>query len=172
MAACLSVVGLVGATVFLAATSDESSFLGVGFDDDSAQEDDVEDDFEDDFDDEPFAYGDDEDLDFLYDECDEGAFDACDELYYASPEGSEYESFGSTCGDREDDLFGDCAVELEEDFDDEEQDADLDALHDACADGDMEACDELYFESPVGSDEEEFGSTCGGREEETTGDCS
>jgi hypothetical protein len=33
-----------------------------------------------------------------------------------------------------------------------------------CDGGDMEACDELYVESPLGSDFEEFGATCGGRE--------
>ena len=39
----------------------------------------------------------------------------------------------------------------------------LDALWDACEDGDGEACDELYFSSEVGSEYEEFGDTCGGR---------
>lgn len=42
-------------------------------------------------------------------------------------------------------------------------DASLDALHDACAAGDMQACDDLYFDSPLWSDYEEFGDTCGGR---------
>jgi amino acid transporter len=40
----------------------------------------------------------------------------------------------------------------------------LDALWDDCADGDMRACDDLYFDSPVGSEYEEFGDTCGHRE--------
>jgi hypothetical protein len=31
-----------------------------------------------------------------------------------------------------------------------------------CAAGDMDACDSLYFSSPTGSDDEEFGATCGG----------
>ena len=39
----------------------------------------------------------------------------------------------------------------------------LDALWDACEDGDGDACDDLYFQSPVGSEYEEFGDTCGGR---------
>ena len=39
----------------------------------------------------------------------------------------------------------------------------LDALWDACAAGDGEACDDLYFQSPIGSEYEEFGDTCGGR---------
>jgi len=39
----------------------------------------------------------------------------------------------------------------------------LDALWDACEGGDGEACDDLFFQSPIGSEYEEFGDTCGGR---------
>lgn len=39
----------------------------------------------------------------------------------------------------------------------------LDRLWDACAAGDGDACDDLYRQSPVFSDYEEFGDTCGGR---------
>ncbi|WP_229023186.1 DUF2510 domain-containing protein [Actinomarinicola tropica] len=39
----------------------------------------------------------------------------------------------------------------------------LDALWDACEGGDGQACDDLYFQSPLGSEYEEFGDTCGGR---------
>lgn len=39
----------------------------------------------------------------------------------------------------------------------------LDALWDACAEGEGTACDELWESSPVGSDYEEFGVTCGDR---------
>ena len=35
-------------------------------------------------------------------------------------------------------------------------------LVEACGDGDMEACDSLFWQSEVGSDDEEFASTCGG----------
>lgn len=42
-------------------------------------------------------------------------------------------------------------------------DAELDALWDACEDGDGQACDDLYFQSPFGSKYEAFGNTCGGR---------
>lgn len=44
----------------------------------------------------------------------------------------------------------------------------LDRLHDACAEGDMNACDDLFYESPPFSDYEEFGDTCGGRREPAT----
>ncbi len=50
--------------------------------------------------------------------------------------------------------------------------SDLGDLFVACDDGNMEACDDLYWESPVGSFEEEFGSTCGDRTTiEYDGDC-
>lgn len=39
----------------------------------------------------------------------------------------------------------------------------LDALWDACEGGSGEACDELYWSTPVESQYEEFGATCGGR---------
>lgn len=42
-------------------------------------------------------------------------------------------------------------------------DAALDALWDGCAAGDMTSCDDLYRESPFGSEYEVFGDTCGGR---------
>ena len=41
-------------------------------------------------------------------------------------------------------------------------DPELDALYQDCADGDMQACDDLYMESPAGSECEAFGDTCGG----------
>ncbi|MFW2513941.1 DUF4190 domain-containing protein [Demequina sp. SO4-13] len=39
----------------------------------------------------------------------------------------------------------------------------LDALWDDCAAGDNTACDDLYSESPLGSEYEEFGDSCGER---------
>ena len=39
----------------------------------------------------------------------------------------------------------------------------LDALWDACEAGDAQACDDLYMDSPLGSEYEEFGGSCGGR---------
>ncbi|HEX9993419.1 MAG TPA: hypothetical protein VGB14_10865 [Acidimicrobiales bacterium] len=41
----------------------------------------------------------------------------------------------------------------------------LDALADQCFEGDMQACDDLYFQSPIDSAYEEYGDTCGGRNE-------
>ncbi|HEY0119760.1 MAG TPA: DUF4190 domain-containing protein [Cellulomonas sp.] len=39
------------------------------------------------------------------------------------------------------------------------------ALHNQCAGGDMAACDQLYNSSAAGSDDKDFGNTCGGRTE-------
>lgn len=47
-----------------------------------------------------FRYGDDPDLDRLWDACAAGSGKACDDLYLAAPLDSEYEEFGYTCGDR------------------------------------------------------------------------
>src|SRR3546814_9040926 len=44
-------------------------------------------------------------------------------------------------------------------------DPELDELCDACEDGDWEACDDLSMQSDVGSEYEEFGDTCGNRNE-------
>ncbi|MGF0117883.1 DUF4190 domain-containing protein [Promicromonospora sp. Marseille-Q5078] len=46
-------------------------------------------------------YGDDPDLDLLYDNCSAGNDVACDDLYWMSPAGSEYEDFALSCGGRE-----------------------------------------------------------------------
>lgn len=44
-------------------------------------------------------------------------------------------------------------------------DPELDALYDDCEAGDYEACDDLFFDSPTGSEYEDFGDTCGDRNE-------
>lgn len=41
----------------------------------------------------------------------------------------------------------------------------LDSLYDGCEAGDMQACDDLYLESPFGSEYEAFGDSCGDRRE-------
>ncbi len=46
------------------------------------------------------TYGSDPALDALYDSCADGDFAACDQLYLDSDAGSEYETFGDTCGNR------------------------------------------------------------------------
>jgi len=48
----------------------------------------------------PYTFGDDADLDALWDDCEAGSGSACDDLYFQSALGSEYEAFGNTCGNR------------------------------------------------------------------------
>jgi hypothetical protein len=45
----------------------------------------------------------------------------------------------------------------------------LDRLQDRCADGDMSACDTLFTDSPLDSEYEDFGDSCGGRQAIGTG---
>ena len=47
-----------------------------------------------------FGYGDDPELDAMYDACEAGDGKACDDLYVNSAPGSDYEQFGGTCGNR------------------------------------------------------------------------
>lgn len=56
---------------------------------------------------EPIGRGDDPALDALWDRCAAGSGAACDELFAQAPLGSDYETFGLTCGERDDVL--DCA---------------------------------------------------------------
>lgn len=44
-------------------------------------------------------------------------------------------------------------------------DSRLDTLWEACADGDFESCDDLFLEAPSGSSYEDFGDSCGNRNE-------
>jgi hypothetical protein len=50
-------------------------------------------------------------------------------------------------------------------------DAEMQRLVDQCAANDMEACNDLYRTTPFGSEAEEFGATCGARNEWMPGAC-
>ena len=123
--------------------------------------------------DSPNAYGDDAALDALWDACSAEDWESCDALYMAAPVGSEYESYGDTCGERTDgtamcvdELGGGTTTTEPYTYGD---DAAFDALWDACEGGDWPACDELFINSPVDSEYETFGDTCGNRQSEGTG---
>jgi RNAse (barnase) inhibitor barstar len=114
------------------------------------------------------TYGDNPELDALWDACAGGDMGACDDLYFTSESGSAYEEFGDTCGGltdggslcaQQDDAGASGSAETYGD------DPELDALWDACAAGDLAACDELYFSSGIGTEYEEFGETCGRTQE-------
>lgn len=110
----------------------------------------------------PAQYGDDFVLDSLWDDCSGGDQGACDALFAASPFGSAYEDFGGTCGNtRTGDLTRPCEfVATGEPFGYGE-DATFDGLWDLCSVGDGRACDDLFFDTPIGSAYEAFGRLCG-----------
>ncbi len=56
--------------------------------------------------------------------------------------------------------------ETDETTGDGEDTGEFDALISECEGGDMAACDELYAVTPVGSEAEEIGATCGGRSDD------
>ncbi len=58
------------------------------------------------------------------------------------------------------------AGEIPVDPSDYEWDRDLARLAEDCADGSFDACDDLYLDSDLGSDYEEYGNSCGGRTED------
>lgn len=117
----------------------------------------------------PYDYGDDARLDAMWDACDAGELASCDELLAASGEGTDYEEFGLTCGQRVDPTEVECAtLPFPYTYGD---DADLDALYEQCAGGDMAACDTLWLDSPFGSEYEAAGSSCGYTTDPRMGEC-
>jgi hypothetical protein len=95
-------------------------------------------------------------LEELGERCGDGDYFACDVLYQASEVGSQFESFGDSCGGRgvPDEAYCAWAYGLT---------IDLAGMRDDCSGGDMFACDTLYIYSEFGSPEEAFGDSCGGR---------
>lgn len=130
-------------------------------------------------------------LDHLHDSCVDGFLTDCDSLYFASPPGTDYELMAITCGGRGTEHYGTCEIDLgggsDTDIDTEIEvedltglfdgilvfgdDPALDALWTSCAGGDMVACDQLFFTSPIGSSYETFGDTCGNTSPSTSGGC-
>lgn len=116
----------------------------------------------------------------LREQCTAGTMASCDTLYIEADQGSDDEEFARTCGDRTDEVDpGHCAdysvaedgtLQPGPDATTETdqpmaygEDESLDAMYDACAAGDSAQCDQLFLRSPLGSDYESFGRTCGGR---------
>ncbi|HZK04692.1 MAG TPA: hypothetical protein VFC82_02465 [Actinomycetaceae bacterium] len=122
------------------------------------------------------AYGSDPQLDGLWDSCAAGNMADCDELYWVSDFGSEYEEFGSTCGGTASASFGQCEPDGSDVFGFLEgmsygDNAELDALYDSCEAGTMADCDELWRQSQINSEYEQFAETCGGRTDFAAGSC-
>jgi len=95
-------------------------------------------------------------LEELGERCGDGDYYACDVLFHASELGSEFESFGDSCGGRGVPDEALCAVAYGLTID-------RAGMQDDCAEGDMFACDMLYIYSEFGSIEEAFGDNCAGR---------
>jgi hypothetical protein len=131
--------------------------------------------------------GDDEALNTLANQCFEGDMDACDQLFSDTPVDSDLEAYAQTCGGRieEQDGAPDCATRFVAvgdpqqpgDLTDDPTLSDSSAeeisrfgdLADQCFDGDFAACDDLFLETPIDSDFEAYGRSCGGRLEEGVG---
>jgi hypothetical protein len=107
---------------------------------------------------EPLSYGDDLFLDRLWDACADGDLSSCDSLSRAAIPSSSYEAFARSCGGIRESAVDQACVSREDYGDD----PDLDLLWDACAGGDMVACDDLYYASGFGTGYEEFALSCGG----------
>ena len=123
-------------------------------------------------------------IDTLYNSCADGVMSDCDTLYWESDYGSADRDFADTCGGITTDSGGICYMQdydygTDSDTSDDTgtsgdagtdpqyygDDPALDALWDSCEAGDGDACDDLYWEAPLDSEYEEFGSTCGYRTE-------
>lgn len=115
-------------------------------------------------------YGSDPALDALWDACTARDWQACDDLYSQSPAGSTYESYGDTCGYRNNpdtwctELYASGAT-VSPDLGSTAYGANayLDQLWDECGAGVWTSCDQLYADSPEDSIYHAFADTCGYR---------
>ena len=102
----------------------------------------------------------DEMVDAYRSDCADGDMLSCDLLYLSSPIGSDDEEFGATCGGRTDGSSANSCENLADPEDLTDDQPTLEEIDDAyredCADGDMNACSELYSRSPYESDDERF----------------
>lgn len=138
----------------------------------------------------PTGLGPDAALNALAQACFDGDMAACDQLYSQSEAGSLYEQYGDTCAGRQPletgiycaDAFGKTARQTTTTTPDSGaippatqqptglgDDQALNGLAEACYDGDMAACDDLYGQSDSGSLYEQYGDTCAGRQPAETG---
>lgn len=105
--------------------------------------------------------------------CFDGDMGQCDELFNTTPVGSVDETYGDTCGGRIEDgqgfdlecvdvITGPIAVPAE---------VSDQATAQACFDGDMNACDTLFFDAAEGSVDQTYGGLCAGRVANTQALC-
>ncbi len=117
-------------------------------------------------------------LDALWVACAAEDWQACDDLYDEATPGTDYFEFADTCGGAWTSGTRTYCVEAMDPSSDTDTDTDTDtdaadvsaadtlyydALKAACGAEDWDACEELWDESPIDSEYETFGDTCGGR---------
>lgn len=113
--------------------------------------------------------GDSPTLDRVAQECGEiGGGESCDELYREAAQGSEYASYGVTCGYRAVDTRPNACAGYDGVPDGRGPvgvtgDAELDVLAQECFAARLSSCDELYASSDRGSVYETYAQSCGGR---------
>lgn len=122
-----------------------------------------------------FGLGGAEQLEALLDDCEGGSDLACDVLFQISAFDSPEEDAAVTCGGRSDVEVTFCTEDVDalpgELVFDPDSDG-IDAVVDLCEDdGDMTACDFLYYRSPIDSELQDVGGTCGGRVTVAVPDC-
>lgn len=122
-----------------------------------------------------FRLGGAEQLDALSNDCIDGNDLACDILFQVSGFDSDEEETAVTCGGRSEIEVTFCTDGIDVDGAElvfAENSEGLAGIITACRDaGDMTACDFLFFRSPLGSDTEIIGATCGERVEVAIPDC-
>ncbi len=124
---------------------------------------------------EGFGLGGAEQLQGLLDDCQDGNDLACDILLTISAFDSPEEGAAISCGGRAETSVAFCTAGFDagEDglvFDPNSQG--LDRVVEACqVDGNMTACDFLYYRSPLDSEYQAIGDTCGGRVNVAVPDC-
>lgn len=122
-----------------------------------------------------FGLGGAEQLESLLADCEDGSDLACDVLFQISAFDSSEETAALSCGGRSDTTVVFCTEGVEALPDELVFDPDsdgIDAVVDQCVDdGDMTACDFLFYRSPIDSELQEVGGTCGGRITVAVPDC-
>ncbi len=114
----------------------------------------------------PMAYGDNDRLDRMYDDCLAGDPTQCDVLFFNAAEGSDYHALAYECAGEGAATPTSCSAEGEVDPDTGYADLaspGLDLLAAACDGGDLPSCDLLAFIAPPGDTRRDIGETCGGR---------
>ena len=122
-----------------------------------------------------FGLGGTEQLESLLIDCDGGSDLACDVLFQLSEFDSVEENAALTCGGRSETTVTFCTPGIETDggtFAFDITSEGLDVVVEACVDdADMTACDFLYYRSPLESELEALGATCGDRVPVAVPDC-